>query len=154
MIALAAARAAAGGKGLAEVKQAAESVREKIHAIAFLDTIEHVYRSGRVPKIASQVGLKLKIKPILTVSDVVHFAGLVRTRKKGIERMLEMIREKVDSRPIRVSITHAYAPEDAEFLKKRISAEFNCLEIWLSEFSPVMGYACGTGTLGVAFYEE
>jgi fatty acid-binding protein DegV len=51
-------------------------------------------------------------------------------------------------------LTHAYAPEEAEKLKERISNEFNCVEIWLSEFSPVMGYACGTGTVGVSFYPE
>jgi fatty acid-binding protein DegV len=39
-------------------------------------------------------------------------------------------------------------------LKKRVTAEFNCREIWISEFSPIMGYACGTGTLGLAFYTE
>ncbi len=39
-------------------------------------------------------------------------------------------------------------------LEERMSAEFNCTELWLTEFSPVMGYATGTGTLGFAFYGE
>jgi fatty acid-binding protein DegV len=49
---------------------------------------------------------------------------------------------------------HAYALDEGERLRKRISSEFNCAELWLTEFSPVMGYACGTGTLGLAFYSE
>jgi DegV family protein with EDD domain len=154
MIVLSGARAAAEGKGLPEVKLAAELVRKKVHALAFLDTIEHVYRSGRIPKFASQVGSKLNIKPILAVHDTVHFATMVRSRKKGTEKMLEMMREKVDGQPIHAAVTHAYAPEEAVMLKERIQKEFNCLEIWLSEFSPVMGYACGTGTVGVSFYTE
>ena len=36
----------------------------------------------------------------------------------------------------------------------RVAAEFNCREIWISEFSPIMAYACGTGTLGLAFYPD
>jgi hypothetical protein len=36
----------------------------------------------------------------------------------------------------------------------RVSKEFNCAELWLAEFSPVMGYACGTGTIGLAFYTD
>ena len=154
MIALAGARAAAEGKGLVEVKEAAEAVREKVHAIAFLDTIEHVYRSGRIPKFASQVGSKLNIKPILSIHDIVHFVTMVRSHKKGIEKMLEMMRGKTDGQPIRVAVTHAYAPEEAVMLKERIQKEFNCVEIWLSEFSPVMGYACGTGTVGISFYTD
>ena len=46
------------------------------------------------------------------------------------------------------------AKEEAERLKERVSAEFNCAELRISEFSPVMGYACGTGTLDLAFYGE
>jgi fatty acid-binding protein DegV len=52
------------------------------------------------------------------------------------------------------ALPESYAPEEAEKLKARVAAEFNCVELWLSEFSPVMGYACGTGTIGVAFYPE
>jgi DegV family protein with EDD domain len=154
MIALAAARAADDGKDLPEVMQAAETVRGKVHAMAFLDTLEHVYRSGRIPKIASQLGSALNIKPILTIHETVHFATMARTRKKGMDKMLEMMREKAGDKPIRAAVTHAYALEEAEILKERIGKEFNCLEVWLSEFSPVMGYACGTGTVGLSFYTE
>jgi fatty acid-binding protein DegV len=96
----------------------------------------------------------LNIKPILTVSKTVHFAGMAGSRKSGIERMLRMMRNKVGSRPVHVAVTHAYALEEAIKLKERVAAEFNCVEVWLSEFSPVMGYACGTGTVGIAFYPE
>jgi DegV family protein with EDD domain len=154
MVVLAAARAAEQGQDLAGVIRAAEEVKGKVSAIVFLETIRHVYRSGRVPKIASQLGSVLHIKPILTVSGTVHFSGMVRSRKQGIERMLQMMRDKVGQRPIHAAVTHAYALEEAEKLKERVAAEFNCIELWLSEFSPVMGYACGTGTVGVAFYPE
>ncbi len=152
MVALAAAREAAAGKELAEIIKAAETVRGKVHTLVFLDTIRHVYRSGRIPKIASQIGAALNIKPILTVSGTVHFAGMVRSRKQGIDRIISMMQVRVNGKPVHVAVMHAYAPEDAEKLKERVAAEFNCIEIWLSEFSPLMGYACGTGTVGLAFY--
>jgi len=152
-VALAAARAAAEGKGLAEVVKAAEEMREKVSFFVFLDTIRHVYRSGRIPKIASQAGSILNIKPILTTaSGVLHFVGVARSKRGGVERLLKLMRDKVGARPVHVAITHAYAPEDAERLKEQISSEFNCAELWITEFSPLMGYACGTGALGIAFY--
>jgi DegV family protein with EDD domain len=154
MIALAAARAAAEGKDLSEVIQAAEKVKSKVNAIVLLDTTKYVYRSGRVPKIASMIGSALNIRPVLTVSGTVHFSGMVRSRKQGIERILQMMRDRVGNRPVHIAVFHAYALDEAERLKERISAEFNCIEVWLSEFSPVMGYACGTGTVGTAFYPE
>ena len=153
-IALAAARAAAEGKDLAETVSAAEDMRNRVNVICLLDTIRHVYRSGRIPKVASQIGSILNIRPILIVSGKVHFAGVVRNRKHGIERILQMMRDKVGQNPVHVAVMHAYAPDEAEKLKELISSEFNCTEMWLTEFSPVMGYACGTGTVGIAFYTE
>jgi len=153
-IALAAARTAAEGKGLAAVVSAAKEVRDKVSCVILLDTIRHVYRSGRIPKIASKVGSILNIRPILTVSGAVHFVSAVRNRKNGIERILQMMRDKVGQSPVHVAVMHAYAPDEGERLKERVSTEFNCAELWLTEFSPIMGYACGTGTVGLAFYTE
>lgn len=153
-VALAGARVAAEGKGLAEVVKAAETVRDKVNAIVLLDTIRHVYRSGRIPKVASQVGSILNIRPILTVAEKVHFTSAARNRNHGIKRILGMMRNKVGRKPAHVAVMHAYAVDEAERLKERVAAEFNCIELWLAEFSPVMGYACGTGTIGLAFYTE
>ena len=154
-IALAAARAAAEGKGLAEVVKAAEEVRDKVTFILLLDTIRHVYRTGRIPKVASQVGSMLNIKPILTSgSGLVRFKGIARNREQGLNHILATMRNKVGQSPVHVAVMHAYAPDDAERLRERVLSEFNCAELWVVEFSPVMGYATGTGTVGVAFYKD
>ena len=154
-IALAAARAAAEGKNLAEVVKVTEEMRDKVSFFIFLDTIRHVYRSGRIPKIASQAGSILNIKPILTTSSgVLHFVGVARSKKSGVERLLKLMRDRVGLRPVHVAVMHAYALDEAERLKEQVSSEFNCAELWITEFSPRMGYACGTGTLGLAFYTD
>jgi len=154
-IALAGARAAEEGKNLTEVVKAAEEMRNKVTFLVLVDTIRHVYRTGRIPKVAARVGSMLNIKPILTsASGLVRFIGVVRNRERGVERLLKIMRNKVGQNPVHVIVMHAYAPDEAEKLKERISSEFNCAELWVSEFSPVMGYATGTGTLGLAFYPE
>lgn len=154
-VALTAARAAAEGKELAEVVKAAEETRDKVTFIVVLDTIRHVYRTGRIPKVASQVGSILSIKPILTcASGLVRFAGAVRNKEHGIDRICKMMEDKVGQSPVHIAVMHAYALEEAERLKERVSSQFNCVELWLTEFSPLMGYATGTGTLGFAFYGD
>jgi DegV family protein with EDD domain len=154
-VVLAAARAAEEGKSLAEVVKAAEEMREKVVLVAFLDTIRHVYRTGRIPKIAALAGSVLNIRPVLTVTGgVVRFMGVVRSRERGIMRMLKTMREKVGKNPVHVAVMHAFAQKEGEKLKERVGAEFNCAELWLTGFSPVMGYATGTGTLGLAFYKD
>ena len=154
-VAMAAARAAAEGKDLAESIRAAEAVRDRVHFLALLDTIRYVYRTGRIPKVAASVGSMLNIKPILTNSaGRIRFAGAVRSRERGIEKVLTLVRDIVGQSPVHVAVMHAYAPDEAEKLKERISSEFQCVELWISEFTPVMGYATGTGTLALAFYTD
>jgi DegV family protein with EDD domain len=154
-VALAAARAAAAGKSLAEVTKLAEQIRDKVNFALLLDTIRHVYRTGRIPKIAAQVGSFLSIKPILTMSSgLVHFAGAVRNKEHGVDRIIQMVKRKVRQKPVHIAVMHAYALEEAQKLMERLRSEFNCVELWLTEFSPVMGYATGTGTIGFAYYTD
>jgi DegV family protein with EDD domain len=154
-IALAGARAAEMGKSLAEVVKAAEEMREQVTFLALLDTIRHVYRTGRIPKIAAVAGSVISIKPILTSSGgIIRFITAARSRERGIDKMLKIMRNRVGQRQVHVAVMHAYAPDEAEMLKERVSAEFNCAELWVTELSPVMGYATGSGTLGLAFYPE
>jgi DegV family protein with EDD domain len=152
-VALAAARAAAAGRGLAEVVKAAESVRDRISLVALLDTVRYVYRSGRIPEIAARAGSKLGIRPLLTISGgVVRIVNMGRDKRRSLERLLDFMKKRIGDNPVHVAVMHAFAPEDAERLRQRVATEFNCVELWLTEFSPLMGYACGTGTLGVAYY--
>ena len=154
-VALEAATAAGQNKTLDEVAHAARGIKNKVNFFILLDTIRHVYRSGRIPKIASTIGSKINVKPILTMSSgVMKFAGVARNKERGLERLLELFENKVAENPVHVAVMHAYAPDDARRLEGMISTRFNCVELWTTEFSPVMGYVCGTGTVGFAFYRD
>ncbi len=153
-IVLAAARAVESGQSFEDVIQTAKQVKEKVNAIVLLDTVRYVYRSGRVPRIAAQAASVLNIRPIFTVSGSVHFVTAVRNKKIGIERIIKMARDKTDNKPIHCAIMHAYDLEEAQKFKSLVASELNCTELWIGEFSPIMGYATGTGTLGLAFYAE
>lgn len=156
LVALAAARAVEEGKSLEEAVGVAERVKQKVRFIGLLETIRHVYRTGRIPKVASELGSVLSVKPMLTNADgVIRFAGVVRNKQSGVERMLKMMKDALgDSKAVHVAVMHAACPEEAQKLKERIDSEFNCVELFITDFSPVMGYATGRGTLAVAFYGE
>ena len=154
-IVVAAARAAAEGKGLAEVIESAQEVKERVGIIFIVETIRHAYRTGRIPKVAAQIGGLLNVKPILTIRDgAARFNGLTRSKEKGVNHLLSVMRKKVGTKPVHVAAHHTGAFEECERLRQRVMAEFDCVEFWLTEFSPLMGYATGKGALGLAFYAE
>lgn len=156
LIALAAARAAKEGKTFREVMSIARKVKERVRFLGLLETIRHVYRTGRIPKLASQLGSLISLRPILTGADgVIRFAGAARTKRSGIEKMLRMMREQIgDSGQVHVAVMHADAAEEARMLRERIAAEFDCAELFVTDFTPIMAYATGRGTLALAFYKS
>ncbi len=156
LVVLAAARAAAEGKTLEEVKEIARKVMDRVNLLATLDTLQYLAKSGRVPQAAAMVNSILNIKPVFTLdhSDA-HTVALPRTMKSAINKMLKLMQSMVKKgHPLHVAVIHADALEQAESFKNRISAQFVCREIFITEFTPVMGVHTGPGLIGVAFYEE
>ena len=156
LIALAAARTAAEGKPFDEVVAIVKKVKDRVKLIGLLETIRYVYRTGRMPKVASEIGSMFSIKPILTGSNGrINFAAAARTKQSGVEKMLQIMKNHIgSSEPVNVAVMHADALEEAQKLKERIAAEFNCVEIFITDFSPIMGYATGRGTLALAYYRD
>jgi fatty acid-binding protein DegV len=84
----------------------------------------------------------------------IKFTGVVRNDKAGIERMISLMRETVGQKSARVIVQHANAPELADTLRHRVEDTFTCTEIMTSEFSPIIGFATGPGSLALAFQTE
>lgn len=155
-VALAAARAAAQGATLDEVVQAATEVSQRVKMIVTLDTLEYLAKASRIPQVAAFLGGVLAIKPIIQISggEIVPLAR-VRTRKRSIDALLERMEQMVPrGESVHVAVQHARAEVEARALEARVRERFDCIEVYTTEFTPVMGGYCGPGLLGLAFYAE
>jgi DegV family protein with EDD domain len=152
-VVLAAARAAQAGKSLDEVAQAARDTIPHVGVVFTVETLEFLRRGGRIGGAAAFMGSLLDMKPILDLRDGrVEPVERVRTKKKAVERVLEIITERANShRPVRLATLHAAAPEEAaallEIAKRRLGAE----EALLCEVSPTVAVHAGPGTIGLAY---
>ena len=154
-IAIMAARAAMAGRSFSEILQLARDVKENVGLFYVLYTVKYVYRTGRVSRQIADLGSKLNVKPLVTIKNGrAQVKGLVRNTHKGIDSMLALARQSINSNKVHMAVLHAEAWKDAELLMKRIKSEFDCAELWMGEFSPLMVYATGKGVLGIAFYIE
>ena len=154
LVALAAARAAASGKSLTEVVEIAREVMRRVCLFATLDTLHYLVKGGRVPKAAGLVNSLLQIKPVFTVNEGdAHTVALPRSTPNAMKRILKLMGQKVvKGQPLRVAVMHADAFNEAIILRSRISSQFDCTELFITEFTPVMGVHTGPGVIGVAFY--
>jgi DegV family protein with EDD domain len=150
-----AAEAASVGKSLSQVKEIAAAVSARVDLLGVLETIRYVYRTGRVTKLTARFGSMLNIHPLIAISEgAVRVVGVTKNQESGIERIMKQMKKKVQDRPVHVAIAHADSLEAGERLKEKIRSEFDCVELWLTDFSPVMAYATGTGVIVAAYYTE
>ncbi len=152
-VVLAAARAIEDGASLSEAKALAEQARQHVGVIFAVDTLEFLHRGGRIGGGSRYLGAALNIKPILEVTGgKVEGIEKVRTRSKSLNRVVELIGERIGGRsPVRLATLHANALDDARFLLDEAAKQLHPAESIFSEVSPVVGTHAGPGTLGLAF---
>jgi DegV family protein with EDD domain len=154
-VALAAARAGRAGADLETVVSRAEEVRSRVRFFAFLETLEYLRRGGRVGAAAALMGNALQMKPIVHIVDgQVALLARPRTRRNATQTMLDIMAGDVADQPVHVAVLHADSLEEAHRLSRRVEEDFNCLELHVTELTPVMGTHTGPGLLGLAYYVE
>lgn len=143
---LAVAEAIAQGLSKEAVIAHLEDVRKRIHLVAMLDTLEFIRRSGRVSWARARLGNLLNLKPFLEVKDgLVLSLGEVRTRRKGIERLLHIIR---GVGPLeRLAILHSNAEMDARNLLESLSPQLGAPAL-IVNITTVIGAHVGPNGLG------
>ncbi len=153
---MAVARRAVAGGSLKECNQIAEDTRERTGVIFAVDTLEFLHRGGRIGGAKRLLGTVLKIKPILTINDGgVDSLEQARTRKKSLRQLVEIVAERVPEKTgLRLGVSHANSPEDAQELLDMASARLNPVETMLTELSPVIGTHVGPGTVALAYYYD
>ena len=148
-------RAAKRGGTLKVVAQAARKVARNVSLLAFLDTLYFVWRSGRVRRLEYAGASLLRLKPMLELSrGEVRGVARPRTRPRATLRVLKIMHQRAGSEPVHACVVHGGCLGDAEELMRTVESEFNCDELYVSQFSPVMGAHTGPGLLGVAFWTE
>jgi DegV family protein with EDD domain len=148
--ALAAARAAAAGEDGSGVIAATRRARQEIREWLLLDTLEYLSRGGRIGSAAAWLGSALDLKPILMIES--EFRAVergVRTRRRAVERLIELMRQRRAVGADRWFVQHAYAHEDAQMLVERLGAVFDAPPEFVSEVGPVVATHAGPGALSV-----
>jgi fatty acid kinase fatty acid binding subunit len=150
---LLAARAASEGASLAECREIAEKARPLTGVLFAVDTLEYLHRGGRIGGGAKFLGTALNIRPILEIKGGgVESVEKVRTRKKSLARIVELVEAQIGGRsPVHVATLHAKSPDEAQQLLEEASKRFDAIESIFTEVSPVIGTHAGPGTVGLAY---
>ena len=149
LLVLEAARAAAAGRTMAEIIALLKEKAARTHTFAALDTLEFLRRSGRVSHLTYGLGSLLRIKPLLKMHAGEMGMERVRTRRRAVERLIELVSGLGPLEEL--AIVHTHAPERAEALRQQAQHLFPQDRVpFFSSVTPVIGAHVGPGAVGFA----
>ena len=150
---LAVAKAIEQGASLPEALKVAEQAAQSTGVVFAVDTLEFLYRGGRIGGGTRFLGTALNFKPILELRDgKVEALERVRTRSKSLDRLIELVEQQVGGRtPLRLASLNANVPEEAHALLEKAAARLGAIEKYETELSPTIGTHAGPGTIGLAY---
>jgi fatty acid kinase fatty acid binding subunit len=130
-----------------------DQIRKNVNIVLTLDTLEYAHRSGRVRALPAALAALIKIKPIVILKDgVLDMKEMVRTRSRSIDRVLEIIQQRVGDQLVNVAVVHSQSIEAAKQLLQRVKETFHVNEVILSDLSIGIAANLGPGTIGIVAY--
>jgi DegV family protein with EDD domain len=147
-IVIEAARAAQNGGDIDAVESAAKSAITRANCFAVLQTLDYVYKGGRIGRASHMVGSALGIKPILNFIDgLLTPMERVRTWKKALARATELAANAGTVTDI--AVLHADNRKDAEMTAEKLQTKFPQANIVVDWVGPTIGTYAGPGAIGI-----
>jgi DegV family protein with EDD domain len=144
-----------GGATRSEIVAKLNGMRDSVHLLFALDTLEYLQRGGRIGKAQAFVGTLLSFKPVLAIEggEVVPVSR-VRSRRKALEALPIALGHLVTARgpQVRLGVTHAGEPEEAAEVAESLQNHFGSSHITIGDLGPVIGTHVGPRTIGAAAY--
>jgi DegV family protein with EDD domain len=149
LVVLAAAAAAYAGQDGEAVAAHTRDARKRLKMWFAIDTLEYLRRGGRIGGAQAWLGATLQIKPILTVESEITPIERVRTSRRALQRLVELMGTRAEDGADGWMVQHIQAASEAEELLSRGTEIFGSPPVATSEIGPVIGTHVGPGLLGV-----
>jgi DegV family protein with EDD domain len=148
-LAVAAAEAARRGETMKQIVTMVEQAKLRSHVLAVLDTLEFVYRGGRVSWSQAMLGTLLRIKPIIEVqAGEVKLVERTRTHAHSLDQLIKLVQRlgHLD----RAIVLHTNAPDRAERLADRLQEITPDWERLIGQAGVTVASHAGPGAVGIA----
>ncbi len=118
-------------------------------AFIMVDDLNHLVKGGRLSNGSALLGNLLSIKPILRFDEegkIVVYEK-VRTEKKAMKRLVEILNDLIADGQYNVSIIHSKAQDKADYLKRLLQDSGYQYDIEVVHFGAVIATHLGEGAI-------
>ena len=143
------------GKTAAEIAQAVKELQPRVKVIAGLDTLEYLFKGGRLNRASAVIGELTNLKPIITISEAgtISVIGKCIGRNKALAFITKALSEKTLDSDFPVYSLYAYGTENTEKLEQKLESMGISCETRL-QIGSTIGTHIGPGAFAVVFVEK
>ena len=143
------------GKCAKDIVDALESMKSKVKVAAGIDTLEYLYRGGRLNKAAATIGELANLKPVITVTEegTVSILGKCIGKNKALQFILKTLTSKEIDTNFPLYTVYAYGSENTEKLEEKLVTEGYAVSARL-QLGSTIGAHVGPGAFGIIYVEK
>ena len=134
--------------------EAAQYFCDHMEHIVTVETLEYLYKGGRLSRTSAVLGGVLDVKPIIEVNDegaLVAFEKM-RGRHKSLKRCVEQVGERgVELDKQIIGVVHGNDPKTCEQVCEVLMEKYHCRGIIKSWVGCAIGAHTGPGIIGIVF---
>lgn len=148
---LSAARAAADGADLDSVVAAVRDRAGSATVLFYVDTLDHLWRGGRIGHAQALLGSALAVKPLLRlVAGQIALFEKVRTSSRAVARLEEVAVQCALGADVDITVHHLDSSQRAQQLAERLAERTPTLvDLHVVEVGAAIGAHVGPGLLGI-----
>lgn len=120
----------------------------------YVETLEHLYKGGRIGTASALMGSLLQVKPILQFNDgKIQPFETQRTRKRALNRLVEIIKSECPkSEASNLSILESDALQSATEMSEDFKAYFGFASVDIFNLPPAIVVHAGPGVIAASFF--
>ena len=145
------------GKNAKEIIAALESIRDKIVLFACIDTLEYLYRGGRISQTVYKLGTMAQVKPIIRVSEEggIEVPAKAMGMRKGMDQLCKRVEAQKPSGDHNFYVMYTADWSIGQTLAQKIAAlGYDIPEERIIQVGAGIGSHIGPNACGIVYVTE
>lgn len=145
------------GKNAKEIVAALEEARSKVVLVACIDTLEYLYRGGRISQTVYKLGTMAQVKPIIRFSaeGTIEVPAKAMGMRKGMDQLCKRLETQKPDRNHKIYAVYTAHRSVGEALAQRMAAHgYEIPDEQIIPAGAVIGSHIGPGGCGIIYIAE
>lgn len=144
------------GLSAKEIVEKIEEMKHHVHIYSMINTLDYLYRGGRLSKTKAFIGSLISLKPLIDLDK----EGRIRMygHSIGISRAFKDIIKSIEKNPIdlnhKVCFGYTYGRDNLEKLISKVTEKYPNLNYDISQIGPSIGSHIGPGGFCIMYISD